>query len=247
MKGLIYLALVIFVPMSVLSQSSKFEIFSSLAFQGTDERIFGLNDMKVEELTERNNDKILPSMYFDIGLSYRLLSVGDFFLNTGVKYGYEYNNSYRNYNHCILQGIPCNYILLFVDGYGYHMVGSQIDLNYKFELGHSKTLVLGASLSPMFRFLSFYNSRFKYLWKLDYLFTEINPYVGMTYRGYEVGIYTRLWQNRKVDRSIYPTELASGHPVLLDDYMAINPWKIGLYFKHSISFGKKKAKLDVIE
>ena len=75
MKRLIFIALLISASKSILAQSNKYELFSSLAFQGTDERIFGLNEMWVKDLTERNNDKIMPSMYFDIGFSYRLLSV----------------------------------------------------------------------------------------------------------------------------------------------------------------------------
>lgn len=244
MKGLIFIVLFISAPMSILAQVSQFEIFSSLAFQGTDERIFGLNDMWVEELTERNNDKFLPSTYFDIGLSYRLLSRNNFSLKTGVKYGYEWNNSYRTYNHCIIQGTPCNYILLFLDGYGYHMIGSQVDITYKLTLGNLGKIIVGANISPMVRFLTYYDSRFKYLWKVEYLFAEITPYVGTTYKEFEIGLYTRIWQNRKVDRGIYPTISGSGHPIILDNYMDINPWKIGLYFKHNIPFSKKVGKLD---
>ena len=247
MKRLIYILFIISAPISILAQSNKVEIVSSFAFQGTDERIFGLNKMKVEELTKRNNDKILPSMDFDIALSYNLLSVKNFSLKTGVKYGYEWNNSYRNYNHCVIQGSPCQYILLFLDGYGYHMIGSQIDISYKFTIGNSDKIILGTNISPMVRFLNYYDSRFKYLWKLDYLFTEITPYIGTDFRDFEIGLYTRIWQHRKVDRGIYPSASGSGHPILLDDYMKINPWKIGLYFKHNIPFSKKEAKLDLIE
>jgi hypothetical protein len=244
MKGLIFIVLFISAPMSILAQVSQFEIFSSLAFQGTDERIFGLNDMWVEELTERNNDKFLPSTYFDIGLSYRLLSRNNFSLKTGVKYGYEWNNSYRTYNHCIIEGNPCSKILAFADGYGYNLFGSFVSLELKFNIGISKKLVLGVSISPMMRFLTYYDGVYKYLWKVEYLFTEITPYVGTTYKEFEIGLYTRIWQNRKVDRGIYPTTSGSGHPIILDNYMDINPWKIGLYFKHNIPFSKKVGKLD---
>lgn len=226
------------------STESRFKLKSSIAFGGTDERIFGLNERLTSEITKGNQEKLLPSMYFDTGIEYNFLDIGNFNFYGEVNYAFEWNNSHRTYNHCIIVGTPCPYVLYWVDGYSYHMLGTSFSIDYTIYSNSDSRIKIGATISPRFRFLTFYDSQYKYLWKIDYLFTEIEPYISINLSQYEIGLFTRVWQHRKVDRGIYPTGSGSGHPVLADDYMNINPWKIGIFIKYDFPFRKSNSKLD---
>lgn len=229
--------LVLFIVSTVKlkAQTDNYKLLFSYALQGTEERIFGLNPWLTEEIVSRNNKKRIPSMYVDFGLSKRLFRHNNFSLSTGFKYAYEWNNSYRNYNHCTVSGYPCFYILLFIDSYGYHMLGNQTDLTYVFHI-KEVNISAGLSISPMFRFLTYYDSRYKYLWKFEYFTSELTPKIGVIGDKYEIGIFGRVWMRRKTDRTIYPEFSNLGHPSLSDEYLDINPWKLGAYFNYRLPF-----------
>ena len=221
-----------------IAQNSALKIYSSFSFQDTDKRIFGVPNMVKNRLLEGNEKKKTPSVFFDLGLSYEALSFKKISMDLGFRYGFEWNNSNRNYDHCAIQGDPCNFVLLYVDGYSYHTVGPMIDVFFEEKISKNLGLRAGVNLSSNFRFFSYYDSRFKYFWNFDYLFTEISPKLGIVYKHIEIGLYGRLWQHRKVDRIIYPERNGGGFPVLSENYMNINPLKIGLYFKHDLPFRK---------
>jgi hypothetical protein len=250
MKYGIALSLLIFISSISISQGTdnRFKLKTSFAIGGTDDRIFGLPESYTAEVMQWNRDKTLPSMYFDVGLEYNFLERGKLAFKIGLNYAFEWNNSRRNYNHCIIQGNPCFRVLLFVVGYSYHLLGTSFTLDYTiFNLpkGHIK---IGVGISPKLRFLTYYDSEYKYLWKLDYLFTEITPQISLALPSFEIGFYVRGWQHRKVDRGIYPSSPGGGaYSFLMKDYMNINPWKIGIFVKQDLPFLKSKSNLDEIE
>lgn len=238
-KLAIILSIFLFTSRQSVSQSELWSMKLSSAIHDTDHRIFGQNPLRVEDFDKVNIAKSF-STYFDFSLSYNYYIKNRIRSSIGLQYSFEWNNSYRPYNHCDIQGTPCDYVALVVDGYSYHMMGIPLSFNYSIPASKHVTINIGADLNTMFRFLSYYDSRYKYLWRVDFLYTELTPKLGLSYKQYELGVFTRLWQYRKSDRIIYPDYSTFGHPVLNSNSLDINPMKLGVYAQWS--FGKSNQK-----
>jgi len=220
----------------ILAQSSKWKINSSLALVGSDDNIYGGKNVRSLQSSELAFAKIFPSFYFDVGIEYKLLKSYNIGISSGLKYGYEWNNAFRHYNHCAIEGNPCHYILLSVNGYGYHMIGAPINIEYNLKIGNKPEMKIGITIFPTFRFLSYYNSRYKHnhLWKVDYFSTEVLPSLSIILDKYEVGINGRIWQYRMVDPIIYDANNQNSRPSHNGKYVKINPLKIGVFLKYSL-------------
>ena len=218
----------------VLGQSSNWKINTSLALVGSDDNIYGGKNVMFGQSNELAFGKIIPSYYFDVGIEYKLLKSYNMGISSGIKYGYEWNNAFRHYNHCAFEGDFCHKILLSVNSYGYHMIASPINIEYNLKLGNKPEVKIGVTISPMFRFLSYYDSRFKYLWGIDYFSTEVLPSISIILDKYEVGVNGRICQHRMVDPIIYDANNQNSRPIHDGNYVNNNSLKIGMFLKYSL-------------
>ena len=103
--------------LSSFGQESKLTTTYSFGFLGLDDDIYGSTRTSASAFNGYLPSSF-PSLYFDVGIDYKWFILGNFSMNSGVKYGAEWNKPQRGFNHCqFVVGPLCPYVNVITNGY----------------------------------------------------------------------------------------------------------------------------------
>ena len=223
-KSLLLMAIAFFVTLPLFGQedSLKWLVMYSPSYEANDTRLFRYEDL--DNLP--NEEDEIGVITHSFSISRRLISGKKFEGYVGLGYAKKINRFSRPFDHCfnVPPGEGCSDFFVVLQEYRIHL--AQIPLQAKFYVFNG--LALNMSVIPEFSFRK--NADEIKQTKLDFYTLEINPGISYETNRFTFGLYTRIFQLKRIDRVLFPGDvygplMPDPYPESFDRLETYNPFK----------------------
>jgi len=232
LKHLLLITIPFFATSSLCGQrdSLKWLVMYSPSYEANDTRLFSFAD-KVDDPGLKGESGSDVVVTHSISISRKWFSNGHFEAYAGVGYARKTNRFFRPYDHCFAfepgPGRYCPSVFSYVDKYQIDLV--QLPVMAKFFV--LDRVAFNTSIITEYSFRKTANGDSAS--KLEFYTLEVNPGISYETDRLFVGLSSRIFQLKKIDRVLFPSFIygplmEEPYPEFLETYETYNPFKLSL-------------------
>lgn len=235
LKLLLLIVIPFFATSSLCGQqdSTKWIIMYSPSHEANDTRLYAYEDRNLFPNYERKKIGVITHSF---SISRRVISKKRINTYVGVGYAKKINRFFRPYDYCFIleSGGLCRELFAYVKDYKIDLLQVPIQANF-FVL---EKLALNLNISPEFSFKKNADGRSAYT-GLDFYTLEVNPGISYETNRLFVGLSSRIFQLKKIDRVLFPSFIygplmEEPYPEFLETYETYNPFKLSLMIGYKL-------------